>query len=198
LPELSDRNHQFILAQVAAGDIAAFNRLFEEYSSKIYSFAHHFSRSDADAKDAVQDIFIKVWTRRETLTEIQDFDAYLFRCARNRFLTSFKQAARIILKEDFSETDQVASGNQLDSLEIKEMDARLNSGVESLPNKQKETYKHRKEEGLSTRETAETMGISQVTVKEHLGKALKTLRKIHLDYNNLQLIILLGSFFPFL
>ena len=198
MPELLNRNQQFLLAQVAAGDAAAFTRLFKAYSNKVYGFAYQFSRSEADAKDAVQDVFIKILLRKETLADVQDFDAYLFRCAKNRFLNSFKQGARTILKEDFSETEQVVSHTPLDSLELRELDAFLKSGIEKLPAKQKETYKLRKEEGLSTKATAETMGITPVTVKENLGKAMKALRKINVNYNNLQLIMLLGSFFPFI
>lgn len=187
-----------MLAQVAMGDKASFTRLFDAFSDKVYSFAYHFSKSDADAKDAVQDIFLRIFLRRESLAGIQDFDAYLFRCARNRFLNIFKQSARIVLKEDFTETDNTISETPLDALETKEMTASLHAAMDKLPSKQKQTYILRKEEGQSTRETAESMGISEVTVKEHLGKALKTLRKIHLDYNNPTIILLLGSFLPLL
>lgn len=187
-----------MLAQVALGDKASFTRLFDTFSDKVYSFAYHFSKSDADAKDAVQDIFLRIFLRRESLANIQDFDAYLFRCARNRFLNMFKQSARIVLKEDFTETDNTIYETPLDALETKEMTASLHAAMDKLPSKQKQTYILRKEEGQSTRETAENMGISEVTVKEHLGKALKTLRKIHLDYNSPSIILLFGSFLPLL
>src|ERR1700761_1304411 len=76
-------NEKQLLMEVADGNEAAYKRLFVHYWDQIYSTALLFTKSRELSQDLAQDVFAKVWVRREKLKEIDRFDAFLFIIARN-------------------------------------------------------------------------------------------------------------------
>ena len=69
---------------VAAGDMQAYQRLFELYWNLVYGFGLSLTKSPEQAKDLAQDIFLKVWDRKEKLPEVRDLRSYLYTIAKHR------------------------------------------------------------------------------------------------------------------
>ena len=89
-----------LLSQVAEGDEKAFRILFDRYWDNIYGVAFAFTKSSQIAEEMVQDIFLKIWTKKHLLNSIQKFDAYLFRVAKNHI---YNELRKKIKEEPFTE-----------------------------------------------------------------------------------------------
>src|ERR1044072_9332732 len=76
-------NGNELILRVVQGDEIVFEQLFRQYKDKLYSFILHLSGSATIAEDVLQDVFLKSWGDRVELIGIGNFNAYLYRMARN-------------------------------------------------------------------------------------------------------------------
>lgn len=169
-------NEKMLLSQVAAGSEEAFRTLFDAYSSRLLQFALQLTGNRELAEDLVQDSFLTLWVRREQLTEIEHFSAYLYRMVRYAVLRGLKRKA---IEADAVENKikpLPPEPEQDDLLHIKFVKEVLNRAVQELPEQQRKVWLLRREEGRRTKEVAELLGISEITVKRHLGAAQQKLR----------------------
>ena len=75
-------NENEVLLLVSQGDEMAFRELFAHYQNKLYSVALRVTRSSTLSEEIVEDVFLKIWLKRNDLLEIQNFSAYLFEIGR--------------------------------------------------------------------------------------------------------------------
>jgi len=174
-----------LLAFIANGDELAFTNLFDNYRDRIYSIAFRITHSTTIAEEIVQDVFLKIWLRRDRLIEIQNFNAYLFVITRNHVYKALKQIAKNYELAAFAERDQLAGDNDSAGLVMeKEYNLLLRKAIDRLPNQQKKVYQYIKEKGLKREEAAGLLHLSPETVKYHLAEAMKNIRTfcmLHLD-----------------
>lgn len=167
------------LRDLANGSNEAFNSLFHKYKDRIYSVALHMLKSEDLAEEQVQEVFMKVWLKRKLLSEINNFEAYLYTTTRNLVIDSLKLAT----KNNKLKTSGVVmetSENKTDfSIREQQMKELLDSITEKLPPQQKKIFILVKEHGLSHEKVAEQLNISPLTVKKHMSQALKFVR-LHL------------------
>ncbi|WP_437919459.1 RNA polymerase sigma-70 factor [Sphingobacterium sp. LRF_L2] len=151
-----------------------FEQLFQEYWQRMYVFALKTTDNEDDSKEIVQDVFKSLWERRESLS-IRDADRYLLRSVKLRALEFIRNKAtrqrhhNIIL-------DRSATDYEDQHIQIKELNLKLQRIIESLPKQCKNVFKMSREEGLSNKEIAKTLLISERAVEYHISKALLTLR----------------------
>ena len=88
---LSKNNETTLLRDVAEGDGKAFRLLFERYWRSVYGVALAFTKSPGLAEEMVQDIFLRIWLKREKLSDVEKFDDYLFIVARNHIFNKLKK-----------------------------------------------------------------------------------------------------------
>lgn len=165
------------ILRIANGDELAFSRVFHRYRDKIYAVAFKLTDSSFIAAEVVQEVFLKVWTRRDTLPGISDFEGYLFIMARNCVFTHLKKNARRQTTESewHSNTDPIGSCDG-DHLVADEYAAVLDKAIDALPLQQRQVYLLSNHEDLSRNEIAELLRISPETVKTHLSRAVKTVK----------------------
>ncbi|HVI43238.1 MAG TPA: sigma factor, partial [Chitinophaga sp.] len=103
---------QVSLQEIAAGDERAFRALFDQYRGRLFHYISRFIKSEQVAEELVLDVFMKIWTGRELLTQVQHFDAFLFRVAHNKAIDFLRSAANDAhLRELLWEEIQAASGD---------------------------------------------------------------------------------------
>jgi RNA polymerase sigma-70 factor (ECF subfamily) len=166
-----------LLRKVAAGDELAFGQLFHTWRNKLYFFILRIIDSPSLTEDLVQDIFVKIWVNRETLSTIANIGAYLYTIARNEAITGMRRKARetIILAELRMVT--TAAGLPVDeALLHKQVQEKLQSIINQLPPQQKLVYTLTREQGLRQEEVASQLHISVSTVQNHMTQALRTIR----------------------
>lgn len=160
---------------------ASFEALFESFWHRMYRFALKTTEQEDDAKEIVQDVFKSLWERRENLS-ILDAERYLLRSVKLRTLEYIRNKATRKRHHDIIQ-EQSSSEYEENQLHVKELQTKLQRIVESLPKQCKNVFKMSREEGLSNKEIAKILLISERAVEYHISKALLTLRT-HLDTNS--------------
>lgn len=172
----SDFDENKILYELSRGNEEAFTTLYNKYKNIVYSSALKITKSKTLAEEVVQDVFLKIWERKEELNDITDFESYLFISGRNHIFNMIKKIAR---EDDFKSKikDNDFSFNTTDSfLKEEQYTILLNQILLKLPPQQQKIYQMAKIEGLSHQKIAEILDISPLTVKKHMAQALKLIR----------------------
>jgi RNA polymerase sigma-70 factor (ECF subfamily) len=183
------KNEAQLIAQVIKGDEKAFGSLFHAYRDKLYSFVLRIAGSREIAEDIVQDVFLKIWTLRDRLAGIDNFNAFLFRMSQNHAINHLRKMARetIALGQAGSWAHAGISGSD-DPLTFRDIRHSLREIVATLPPQQKAVYQLSREENLRQDEIARRLHISVSTVKNHMTQALKTIQQGLRQYYPLALI----------
>lgn len=155
-----------------------FQVVFKTYYNLLCNYAFTFTRDEDVCEDIVQDLFIKVWEQRRDLLREASIRYYLFTAVRNNCISWLRKGKQQnTVKWEDQEAIAVApeyprepSGNQKDQRQL------LEQAIAQLPPKCKEVFLLSRFGKLSYREIASALGISEKTVENQLGKALKTLR----------------------
>jgi RNA polymerase sigma-70 factor (ECF subfamily) len=171
-------NEKVLVEQFAEGNEAAFRTLFDHYKDKVYSLSMYLTRSEIIAEEITQDVFLKLWLKREELKGVVYFNAYLRTVARNVAINYLRRMVQeqLILSKIKQAGDGTSGGTTADTVAFREYERLLNQVILRLPPQQKTAYLLSRQEGLTYEEIAGRMGLSVHTVKEYIKKALQTIR----------------------
>lgn len=161
-----------------------FEQLYRQHFTPLYRYAYNVVRDEAQAEGIVQNVFLKLWDKRDTLRIHTSWQAYLFRATYHEALN---QAKRDQVRTRFAQQQHTpAAASQASD---KELATHLERALLRLPEKCRTVFQLSRFENLKYQEIAQQLGISVKTVEAHMGKALKTLRVQLADF--LSLLILL-------
>ena len=179
-------NEQELIQLIAQGDEQAFTKLFDQYHNRIYGFAFKLTHSTTVAEEITEDVFLKIWLKRNDLLQIQNFSAYLFTVARNETYKILRQIAKnyqtVLLAENH---DAFAYEHLENKLIIKEFTSLLQKAIDRLPHQQKQVFQLIKQEQLKRHEVAQILHLQPETVKFHLAQAMKNIRAFCMLHLNL-------------
>jgi RNA polymerase sigma-70 factor, ECF subfamily len=167
-----------LVRRIRAGDERALEELFRLYYAGMCSFVRRFVHAPDIAEELVQDVFFKLWSKRETLSEIDALRTYLFRAARNTALNHLRRKKL----ENAWEEQEAARGEPLttvatdDDASTDEVSRAVNGAIGKLPARCREIFLMSREGGMTYAEIAVSLGISIKTVETQMGRALKSLR----------------------
>ena len=183
-------DEQRLLNQARAGELGAFESLVEQHRDRVYGLAFRMMRSEADAAEISQDVFLSAWRNIATFKGDSNpaFIAWLSRIAANQTLMRLRHRKVVNQVEDnldgpsFSEqgsmVDQVADWKR-DALELT-LDAELSKAIEqasdTLPEPYRQVFLLKDVEGLSYEEISEITGDSVTAIKSRLHRARLSLR----------------------
>lgn len=184
-----------LILDFVSGNDRAFHRIFELYHHALYHHVIKFVKSPDLAADILQDVFIKVWEKRELINPDYSFKAFLFTVAKNHILNILKRAARerSIREEIFKNALDFHTHSE-DSVIYNDLNHFAEMAIEQLPPQRKIVFKMFRDEGQDYHQIAENLGLSKNTVRDHLAKASRFVRgflKAHTGISILPLIILL-------
>ncbi|UYQ91471.1 RNA polymerase sigma-70 factor [Chitinophaga horti] len=177
------------MLQVSRGDEAAFRVLYDQYRDKVYAIACKLLHTQAEAKDALQDIFLKIWQGRESLAGISYFSSYLNTITRNHLLNLLrKRLNEQVMKSEVSRRIPVASDGY-EIITVRELRHTIRGAMQQLPPQQQKVFELSRIDGVSLDEIADQLQISRETAKKHLTRANQQLRVL-LRANTSALILL--------
>jgi RNA polymerase sigma-70 factor (ECF subfamily) len=161
---------------MAAGNEAAFERIYQYYHPKIYSYILSLVKSPQLAEDLQQEVFLKIWEARDKLQEIKTFGPWLFSVARNHTINVMKSLtrSRIVMSEILKHSTEP---NADDSIIDRDYDRFIQKILSSLPPRTREIYRQCKEQGRTYEEVARELGISGNAVKRHMINSIKVLKE---------------------
>lgn len=190
---MEELNDILLLKRMAKDDNTAFACLFNRYRNKIYSIGLQLTHSRPLAEEIVQDVFLNVWAKREALSEVVHFRAYLFTTARNIVIDALrKKASQERLAREAGQP--ITYESSFDVLLNKQYETVLQTAIGRLTPRQREVYHLVHERGLKREEVAAQLNISAETVKSVLAAAMLHIRaycKSHLDLLSFLLISIL-------
>src|SRR5690554_679502 len=171
-----EKKHWF--SQIARGDKTAFDAFFEYYYPKLIQFARIYINNQQQAEDVVADVLTNLLIHRERVFSLDHFEAYLYSSIKNKALSSLKRRHNTETSLDVEHQFlQISTSDPYQLLEQKEFNEFVIQIIENLPTKRKMVFQMIREEGLSYREVAELLDISERTVEVHLKLAVKDLRE---------------------
>lgn len=173
---------------------AAFSELYVRYKDKLRYFCLSLLKSNEEADDIVQEIFIRIWESRSFINPDLSFSSFLYTMARNRILNYFrnmdieaKVKAVLAMQKPAEET---AVDSEIIYTEYQNI---LQKAIALLPPQRQKIFNLSRIENMSHNEISTQLGISIYTVQEHISEALKFI-KIHFNKHtdiSLSLLLLL-------
>lgn len=160
--------------ELKQGNVKAFDDLFNKYSKRLYNFAVKYLRSEEEAEEVVQEVFLYVWDKKEKLKPDSSFNAYIFTIAYNIIKKYFLKKTRENAFKDDLIYSLLKQENNLDQvIDYKFLLEKVEQIIDSLPNRRKEIFLKRKYLGLPVKQIADELGISPNTVENQLASAQK-------------------------
>lgn len=171
-----------LVARVREGDERAFAEIFAAYYARLVAFARASLQTRDVAEEMVQDVFVQIWARRETLTVERSLTAYLFRAVRNRISNErralrLETAHRDRIVRNLGGGEAAAAGCADDRLGEAELEQALAEALARLPERPRQVFLLNRRENLSYAEVADVLGIAVKTVEMHMARALAALRE---------------------
>jgi len=168
-------DQQFILNELQKGNERAFDTVFKLYYKPLCQFSYSFIKDQDTAENLVQEVFVRLWEKRENIANIDHLLSYLMRMVRNQsidFLRKEKTNSKIYnqLRPENSEntTEEQISKN--------EFEERLIKSIMNLPERCRTAIEMSRFDGFTNKEIALKMEISVKGVEALIGRSLKLLR----------------------
>ena len=152
---------------------SAFTEVYNRYWDKLLFVAAIKLRDLAMAEEIVQDVFLDLWKRRKQISITGSLEAYLSVAVKYRIINAHAKMKR---EQDFLAGRADTTLHIEPWLDEKELQKNYQMLVSQLPEKCRITYRLSREEGLSLKEIAGKMAVSQKTVEANLTRSLKLLR----------------------
>jgi RNA polymerase sigma-70 factor (family 1) len=167
------------LLSIKNGSVKSFEEAYHLWSEKIYTFIFRQCGSEEIADEVVQQVFVRLWEKRMNLSLDYPLNVQLFRMSRTIFIDELRNAARARRYLDNLQQKKIRDFTE-DNFEDKEVLQLVNKAIESMPPVRKQVFLMSRTEYLSHQQIAERLGISSKTVENHIGLALKYLRRFTL------------------
>lgn len=182
---------QSLYLQLKEGNEQAFKALFEKYYASMCHYACQFLKDADMAEETVQELFVRLWEKRTSLSIDASVSNYLFRSVHNHCLNQLQhQKIRKQYASHVMETSRQEVDWQPFYMEVELME-RIEKCINSLPEKRQQIFRLSREKGLKYQEIADQLNISVKTVEAQMGLALKYLRDELKELNPNQLALLL-------
>ena len=159
-----------LVLRLIDGDEDAFCELYAAYKGRLIYFAMRFLKSREHAEDVFQDAFTVIWQSRRFINPDASFSSYLYTIVRNRVLNQNKLKEHV-LAQAVDYTDETK--NEILANDLRQLILRA---LQQLTPRQREIFEMSREQQMSHKEIAETLGISVNTVQESISLSLKSLR----------------------
>ncbi len=164
--------------RISEGDEHAFEEIYSYYHKKLTAFSKNFLRSTELAEEVVEDVFVKLWSKREDIIDINNLTTYLYSATKNRSLNALSQEARRLVTESLEISDsemKAESYTPHDLLVTSEMMQLMQQTLDLLPKRCKLIFRLIREDGLKYKEVAEILNISVNTIDAQMAIAVKRL-----------------------
>ncbi|QNL47868.1 RNA polymerase sigma-70 factor [Olivibacter sp. SDN3] len=173
-----------LLMQLVAGKQQALEALYNRYWDRLFVVAANLLGSPEEAEECVQNVFIGLWKRRENLQLTHSLHTYLAVAVKYQALSVLSRNQR--RKERPSQIgfddDPIDAVSPEADFIAKELRTRIEQSINRLPPQCQLVFRMSREQDKSVKEIAESLGLSENTVKMHLKNANKKLRSDLLFY----------------
>jgi RNA polymerase sigma-70 factor (ECF subfamily) len=167
-----------LLVFLRGSDSAAFTEIYNRYHKPVYKYLISLVKVPQLTEDLLHEVFLKLWENREKIEIRESFSGYLFRICHNKAADMIRKIAgerslkmALLLHYQGFTPDEYRSRE-----ELQRFDNLVEQALDSLSPQRRKVYELCRRQEKSYQEVAAELGISTNTVKEHMAKALSTLR----------------------
>lgn len=189
MAKLKAYSDEALLELLRHQELNAFEEIYRRYWKKLYSMCYKRVQSREISEELVQDIFTSLWMSRATRS-IENLSAYLFTAIKYKVINHLEKE---MSKKTYSRTQLISTIREDNSTEeavlLDDLKLALEREIRKLPAKRQMIYKLHRQENLSLKQVASQLGISEKTVENQFGKALKML-KINLKHFTFSLLLI--------
>ncbi|QIA08602.1 RNA polymerase sigma factor [Draconibacterium halophilum] len=184
--------------QIKKGNPAAFKDVFRMLYPRLKGYCKLFVSDDNKVEDLIQETFITLWEKRNSIKTEHSIESFLFVILRNNCLNFLRneKMEKTTFSIDVEEVSELQYLYQIDFLgkEEKSLEEQLiesfQEAVDELPDKMKQVFTLCKIEGRKQKEVAEEIGISLKMVEKHIAKAKEQIRKKLMNQYPMLIIII--------
>ena len=173
-------NDVAIISRLRAGNVPTFHHVVHTYSEALLRYAARYMSSIEDAREAVQDVFLNLWSERESLAISRDLGAYLFWKTRNRVrdlsnaeMAARRRDARWVM--DVTEGQRDRAPSAIETIHVMDIRRRVLEALDDVPPRTREIFLLVWDDQLSYAEVARMFGISVLTVRNQMSRAVRHL-----------------------
>ena len=174
---LSSEAVRDLLSRIADGDQVAFKQFFDAYNNRFYRAVLKMTSSAVASEEIVQEVFMQLWHKKESLVQIENPDSYLFTTVYRRVYRYYQNEIRLSkLYKEIADPSSESENTTEQMVLASESDRLILEAIERLPSKQKQVFIMTKRQGLSRDEVAKALQLSPNTVRNHLHQAIKFIK----------------------
>ena len=155
-------------------DTVRFKRDYLSLYQKLYRVAYYILESEADAEDALQELYLKLWKGRDLLDDVLNPQAYSVRLLKNICIDRIRSASHVVLTDSLPEKD--GGYSQDDSIDSRDRLEKVLSAIKSHPERQAQILRLRLIEGKTYSQIARITGLNYLTIRVALSRARKSLK----------------------
>jgi RNA polymerase sigma-70 factor (ECF subfamily) len=191
--EIEDISDNLLVTRIRCNDKDAFKTLYDRYNKKIYFFSLRYLSNNIEAEELVQSVFINVWEHRESLDANISVKNYIYKAAVNYIYNYLKKKAiRARFVESEIKKGEIHSNLTYEQVFYHDLERSISAIVEALPSQQKKIFQLSRYEGLTHKEIAKKLDLSERTVENQIFRSLKKIRNIL--KGGISLVLMLISF----
>ena len=170
-------SEKLLVIELSKGNEKAFRSLYDRYRPDVYAYSLSLLKSSANAKEIVQEVFLRIWLNRNTINPDLSFKSFVFTITRNLSFNFLKKAAndKSLRDEIFIKPREYYNPIENKILE-EEYEQMRRMAIDRLSPKRKLIFTMSREEKKSYQEISAELHISMSTVKNHMSKSLDSLR----------------------
>jgi RNA polymerase sigma-70 factor (ECF subfamily) len=190
LPVLPAYEEKILLQQLSENNEQALTQLYKAHWQNLFLSAYNVLKDKKACEDIVQEIFVQLWVRRQTLDIRQSLATYLTTAVRYQVYHHIRKAARRVTVPEEQVAHRQTSGCD-ERLLQKDLHGRVHEAVKELPEKCRLIYRLSREEQLTHKEIAHHLNISIKTVENQLTIALRRVRHCLEEYSIICVLLFL-------
>ncbi len=175
LKAIDDRR---LFKKVKKGDVKSLEILFERYYNPLANFAFLFLKDEETSKGIISELFISIWEKRESIVIRDSLKSYLYKSVRNAVISLKRKEKWTAVSFEEIEINKIETITPETLLLNKEFDEKVENLLLDLPKKAGLVFRMKKIDGLRYKEIATILDISEKTVENHIGNAVKRLKSI--------------------
>jgi RNA polymerase sigma-70 factor (ECF subfamily) len=161
-----------------------FEQVFKSHFKSLHAYACTIMRDSMPAEEIVQNIFLKLWEKKEEITIKENISVYLYRAVHNESLNYLRHRKVRSAYQSYAmrQHKQTEQEKPAEKVVMKELEKKLEVALQELPEQCRTIFQLSRFEDLKYREIADKLGLSVKTIENQMGKALKLLRLKLVDF----------------
>jgi RNA polymerase sigma-70 factor, ECF subfamily len=152
-----------------------FEQLYDTYYNGVYKYIYVSVKDKWNTEDIISTVFIKIYNNREKIVDVEGSKNWVFRIAHNCIIDFYRKNSKVIPIEDFFDRGSEDTGYE--KILVEDEFVPIKKIIDQFPEETKNMIHLRYYGGLKFREIAETINVSENTVKSTVSRAIKKIKK---------------------